>query len=295
VKPVVELNEVTKMFKGKKAVDRISLQIEEGSVTALIGPNGAGKTTTVSMMLGLLKPTSGEVKVFGKHPHELSVRERLGAMLQETSVIDLMKTGEIIELFQGYYKAPLTKSELLLMSGLEDCHDKIATSLSGGQRRRLSFALALVGNPQLIFLDEPTVGMDVGSREVFWRTIGELRNQGKTIILTTHYMNEVEAIADRVVIVNNGRIIADGSVPEIQSVTQKNSISFTLAGYVTDDALTSLPGVSLMNRNGNRVELFAADTDQLIFAIVHQGIPVKELQTHRSGLEAALNELIGAS
>lgn len=174
MEPVIVLNEVTKMFKDKKAVDHLSLQIEKGSVVALIGPNGAGKTTTVSMMLGLLKPTSGEVRIFDKYPQELSVRERLGAMLQESSVIDMMKTGEIIELFQGYYKESLSNKELLQMSGLEDCHDIIATSLSGGQRRRLSFAIALVGNPQLIFLDEPTVGMDVGSREVFWRTIGRL-------------------------------------------------------------------------------------------------------------------------
>ncbi|TCZ75145.1 ABC transporter ATP-binding protein [Paenibacillus albiflavus] len=295
MKSVIELNGVSKIYKNKTAVDQLSLQVEEGSVLALIGPNGAGKTTTVKMMLGLTKPTSGHVKVFGQHPYEKSVRERLGAMLQETSVIDLMKTGEIIDLFRSYYKAPLSMKQLLAMSGLEECENKLATSLSGGQKRRLSFALALAGDPHLIFLDEPTVGMDVSSREVFWRTVSALRDQGRTIVLTTHYMDEVEAIADRVVIVNNGKSIADGTVQEIKSTTEKNSVSFTLTDQVSSEVLNSLPGVDQVNRNGNKVELFGADTDLLIFTIVRHNIPLKDLQINKSNLEDALQLLISAS
>ncbi len=164
MKHAIELEHVTKQYREKKAVDDMTLHIEQGSIVALLGPNGAGKSTTVNMVLGLTAPTAGTVRLMGGSPRDRAVRNRIGAMLQEVSVIDSLKVEETINLFRSYYTNPLSTGELLRISGLEDERGKYATSLSGGQMRRLGFALAMAGDPELIFLDEPTVGMDVTSR-----------------------------------------------------------------------------------------------------------------------------------
>ncbi|MBW7458851.1 ABC transporter ATP-binding protein, partial [Paenibacillus sepulcri] len=181
----IQLDQVTKIYKGKKAVDGLSLTIEKGSVVALLGPNGAGKTTTVSMILGLHQPTSGSVKLLGGDPRDPRIRDQIGAMLQDVSVIDNLKVNETIELFRHYYEKPLPLEQLLRISGLEKEKNKMATALSGGQQRRLGFALAVAGDPEVLFLDEPTVGMDVSSRQLFWDTIRAMAGRGRTIVLTT--------------------------------------------------------------------------------------------------------------
>lgn len=292
MKAAIQLERVTKTFKGKKAVDDLSLTVEPGTVLALLGPNGAGKTTTISLILGLQQPTSGTVKLLGDDPRSPKVRDRIGAMLQEISVIDNLKVGETIQLFRSYYARSLPLEQLLLISGLEKEKDKMATALSGGQQRRLGFAMAAAGDPDIIFLDEPTVGMDVTSRQLFWDTIRAMAARGKTVVLTTHYLEEADQLADRIVVIDRGRVIADGTPSEIKAGTTGRIISFTAGAGVTDAALRRLPGVTDTEWNGRRVKLYSGDTDRLIFTLVENRIDMRDIEIQSGGLEAAFQALV---
>ncbi|UUZ82829.1 ABC transporter ATP-binding protein [Paenibacillus sp. P26] len=292
MKTAIALDRVSKEFKGKRAVDEISLNIEEGSVVALLGPNGAGKTTTVSMMLGLIRPTGGTVRLLGGDPRDWGIRDRLGAMLQEVSMIDRLQVGEIIELFRGYYEKPLPLERLLRISGLEEESGKLATSLSGGQRRRLDFALALAGDPSVLFLDEPTVGMDVTSRRLFWETVRALAGTGRTLILTTHYLEEADSLADRVVVINKGRLIADGTPAEVKASTSGKILSFTAGPGVTPRLVRALPGVTDASWSGRRVKLFSADTDRSLRELIRMEADIRDIEVHGGGLEEAFRHLV---
>ncbi len=194
------------------------------------------------MILGLQQPTKGTVKLLGADPREQKVRNRIGAMLQDVSVIDGLKVSESINLFRSYYEKPLALQYLLQVSNLESEKDKIASSLSGGQQRRLGFALALAGDPEVIFLDEPTVGMDVTSRQLFWDTVRAMAGRGRTIVLTTHYLDEADSVADRIVVINNGKLIADGTPSEIKAETTGRVISFIAGESVTTERLLAHSG-----------------------------------------------------
>ncbi|CAM3176099.1 ABC transporter ATP-binding protein [Paenibacillus lupini] len=288
----IELNNVSKIYQGKKAVDNLSLKVEKGTVIALLGPNGAGKTTTISMILGLKQPTSGTIKLLGGSPKDISVRNRIGAMLQEVSVIDNLKVAETIELFRNYYSNPLSLQELLRISGLEKEKDKMAASLSGGQQRRLGFALAASGDPEIIFLDEPTVGMDVTSRQMFWDTIRSMADKGRTVVLTTHYLEEADSLADRIVVINQGKVVADGSPSQIKAETTGRVISFTAGTSVTSEQLLALPGVIDVEWNGRRVKLQSRDTDRLIVTLIEQRIDMKDIEIQSGGLEDAFQAIV---
>jgi ABC-2 type transport system ATP-binding protein len=292
MKPSIQLEHVTKEFKGKRAVDDLSLTINEGSVVALLGPNGAGKTTTVSMTLGLKQPTSGTIRLLGGSPQDAGVRDRIGAMLQDVHTIDGLKVGETIDLFRHYYSKPLPLARLLKISGLEAEKGKMGAALSGGQKRRLGFALALAGDPSVLFLDEPTVGMDVTSRQIFWETVRAMAGLGRTIILTTHYLDEADSIADRVVVINKGKLIADGTPAEIKASTNGKTLSFTAGAALTDEQVRSLPGVMDAVWNGRRVKLFSSDTDRLITDIVRRDMDVKDIEIQSGGLEEAFQLLV---
>lgn len=295
MKTAIQLERVTKTYKGKKAVDDLSLTVEAGTVLALLGPNGAGKTTTISMILGLQQPTSGKVTMLGGSPRDAKVRDRIGAMLQDISVIDNLKVSETIDLFRSYYSKPLPLEQLLLISGLTGEKDKMATALSGGQQRRLGFAMAAAGDPDIIFLDEPTVGMDVTSRQLFWDTIRAMAARGKTVVLTTHYLEEADSLADRIVVINHGKLIADGTPAEIKASTTGRVISFTAGAGVTAEALRSLPGVADQEWNGRRVKLFSGDTDRLIRTLVERGVDMRDIEIQSGGLEDAFQALVQSS
>jgi len=295
MKNAIEIKNVSKQYQHKKAVDNLSLTIKEGSIVALLGPNGAGKSTTINMILGLTEPTSGQIKLLGKAPKEKSVRNKIGAMLQEVSVIDGLKVRETIDLFRSYYSNPLSTNELLKISNLESDQNKFASDLSGGQKRRLGFALALAGNPDVLFLDEPTVGMDITSRQIFWETIRSFAGSGKTIILTTHYLEEADNLADRVVVINQGNIIADGTLDEIKASTGMQHVSFTIGENVTSDHLLRLPGVTDVQQTGRRVKVYGENTDQILFSVIRNNIDVSDIETHKSGLEDAFQSLIESS
>ncbi|MFD0711950.1 ABC transporter ATP-binding protein [Paenibacillus sp. GCM10027626] len=291
---VIKLTNVSKVFNKNKAVDQLSFSIEKGSVVALLGSNGAGKSTTISMILGLLQPTAGEVKLLGGHPGDLRVRDRIGAMLQEVSVIDSLKVGEILQLFRSYYENPLPLDYLLQAANLTEEKNKIATSLSGGQQRRLGFAIALAGDPEILFLDEPTVGMDVTSRHLFWTAVRDMAAKGRTIILTTHYLEEADSVADRIIVIDRGRLIADGTPNEIKAKATGRQISFTPHGDkdALEKQLQGMTGISRIEWNGQRIKLFSSDTDRLICELIQQRIQMKEIEIAAGGLEEAFQTLI---
>ncbi|MEY8349197.1 ABC transporter ATP-binding protein [Bacillus cereus] len=289
---IIEVNSVSKTFKHKKAVSNVSFHVEKGQIVAILGPNGAGKTTAISMMLGLKDPSEGSVSIFGKSPKHRDVRNRLGAMLQEVSVIDSISVGEAIDLFRSYYTNPIAKETLLQLSNLGSEVKQRCEKLSGGQKRRLNFALALAGNPDLLFLDEPTVGMDITSRKTFWETIRKLASEGRTIILTTHYLEEADALADRILLFANGRIIADGTPDEMKATISRKTISFYTKEKISTGLLKSLPHVTAVQFHEQRVILTTDDTDTTLQAIYQQNLPVTDISVERGSLDEAFEQFV---
>ncbi|GGA72153.1 ABC transporter ATP-binding protein [Ornithinibacillus halotolerans] len=292
MEPVINVQNVSKQFKNKTAVDEVSFSIQKGEVVAILGPNGAGKTTTMLMMLGLLKPTQGRVQLLNKHPQETDVREKIGVMLQEVSVIDALSVREVLELFRSYYPNPLSIQELVELTRFtNDELKKRANKLSGGQQRRLGFALAMAGNPEVLFFDEPTVGLDVTSRKVFWNTVEKLKNQGKTIIFTTHYLQEADDIAERVILFHHGKIIGDGKPNDIKAALTKQSVSFTAKETFSFDHLHSLPGVTDVYEKDGRVYLITKDIDLVLSRLFSLEIKLENIEIERGRLEDAFEQL----
>ena len=289
---IVKMNHVSKLFGNKKAVDNVSLSIEKGSIVAILGPNGAGKTTVLSMMLGLIKPSQGSLHVMGKNPKDIEVRKRIGAMLQEVSVMDGLKVRELITLIRSYYPNPLDMSQLTPLTGLEEEDlNRFATKLSGGQKRKLGFALALAGNPDLIFLDEPTVGLDVTARRMFWDKVRTLTTLGKTILFTTHYLQEAEDFADRVILFNQGVIIADGSPDDIKSRLTTCSVSFQSDDPHIREALLKLPQVSDVYEQEGRIHIVTEDTDSVLAFVFEHKYAVKHIRVEQGRLDDAFEQL----
>lgn len=289
---VVCLTNVTKVFQHKTAVNDVSFSIRKGEVVAILGPNGAGKTTTISMILGLLKPTTGEITLFQQQPQEKAVRERLGTMLQEVSVIPGLKVSEILELIRSYYPHPLPINDLVNLTGLTEQDLKTrAEKLSGGQKRRLSFALALAGDPELIIFDEPTVGMDITSRNRFWHTIRNLAEQGKTIIFSTHYLQEADDTAERILLFNEGKIVADGTPMEIKSKIAKQTVSFMVSPEQSLEVLYHHPEIDQVLRKNERVYVQAANTDRVLELIFEEKLGAYDIQIERGKLEEAFEQL----
>ncbi|MCM3240108.1 ABC transporter ATP-binding protein [Heyndrickxia oleronia] len=288
---IVNVNQVSKAFQDKHAVKEASFSINKGEIVAILGPNGAGKTTTISMMLGLLKPTSGEVRLFNQNPDDKSVREKLGIMLQEVSVMQGLKVRELLDLVRQYYPKPLSLEEVIALTGLTENDLKTrAEKLSGGQKRRVSFALALSGNPELIILDEPTVGMDISSRNRFWKTIQTLSKKGKTIIFTTHYLQEADDVAERIILFNKGSIIADGTPIEIKARLTKQFVSF----HATSGSINKLYGHSVITaifEKNDRVYVQTDDTDAVLALLFSENIGAHNIQIERGKLEEAFEQL----
>ncbi len=219
VEDVASLNHVTKRFpNGVVALDDISLTLRRGEVVALLGPNGAGKSTAVKLLMGLSSPTSGTVKIFGADPRNYAARLRTGVMLQVGRAPEMLRVREHIQLFRGYYLNPMPFAELIDIAGLHGIESRLFGQLSGGQKQRVLFALALAGNPDLVFLDEPTVGLDIKSRRSLWAQIEILAARGKTVLLTTHYLEEADSLAQRIVVIDKGRVVCEGTPAEVKSL-----------------------------------------------------------------------------
>ncbi|MFI5690088.1 ABC transporter ATP-binding protein [Streptomyces sp. NPDC051636] len=284
--PALRVTGLRKDYGDVKAVRGLDLTIAPGEVVALLGPNGAGKSTTVDMILGLAKPTAGSITVFGKAPY-LAVREGLAsAVLQEGSLIDDLSVRETLGMISSLYKNPLPMDEVLRRANIEDIADRRGTKLSGGQRQRARFACALVGNPQLLILDEPTSAMDVGSRRKFWESMRKFTDTGRTVVFATHYLDEAEEFADRVVLMRAGQIVADGTVAEIRALTAGRMLRAAVPGASADE-LGKLPGVHQATVRLGQAELHCDDSDAAVRALVTTYPGAHDIEISATGLEEA--------
>ena len=284
-----QLIEATKKYGSIEALKGVSLDIELGDVVAMLGPNGAGKTTSISLLLGLRKPTSGRALLFGLNPTDLDARSRVGVMLQESGIPAMLKVREIVDLFRSYYAKPMASDRAIAMAGLEEKAGALVKELSGGQRQRLYFALAVCGDPEVLFLDEPTVGMDVEGRRSFIERIAEFAHLGRTVLLTTHYLEEADQLAKRVIVIDRGVVIADASPREIKSKVAGKRVRFT-APAVTDKDLEGLP-ITTTTITDNNVQLLTNQPEALLRELFRRGIEISDLDVSGADLEDAFISL----
>jgi len=292
--PAVELDNVTKNYGNLQALKGVSLAVEPGEVVAILGPNGAGKSTSIALMLGMRRPSSGSVALFGENPRLAYHRKRIGVMLQESGIPETLKVRELVELFGRFHDNPMLTQEAIKMAGLEDKANARLGRLSGGQKQRVYFALALVGNPDVLFLDEPTTGLDVESRRNFWDQINKQVAWGKTIILTTHNLEEADALARRIIVINQGQIIADGTPDEIKSNVCGTHVRFR-APNITIEDLHTLSGVQTTKLMGNKFEIYTKEPEVLLATLFKQGAELSDLEVVGAGLEEAFLALTSNS
>ena len=257
---------------------------------ALLGPNGAGKSTTIDMILGLTRPDGGSVSVFGVSPAEAVRAGRIGGMLQTASPPDYLRVRELVALVASYYPDPLPVDEVLRLTGADQFADQWTTKLSGGQAQRARFAAALVGNPDLMMLDEPTAGIDVEGRREFWQAMRHFTESGKTVLFATHYLDEADDYADRIILVAHGQVVADGPATEIKAKVGSRTIRATLPG-VPEDLLLSLPGVVSAERHGNAIVLVCSNADIAISALLAKFPDIRDIEVRGGSLEEAFVEL----
>jgi ABC-2 type transport system ATP-binding protein len=287
--PIASLNGVSKRFGESLALDNLSLQLHPGEVVALLGPNGAGKTTAVRLLLGLTRPSAGSVQLFGRAADDKMARIRTGTMLQIARVPETLRVREHVQLFRSYYPTPLPLAHVLDLAGITDIADRLFSTLSGGQKQRMLFALALCGNPDLIFLDEPTVGMDIEARRALWAQVRQLSAQGKTILLTTHYLEEADALASRVVVLNRGKIIAQGTSQEIKGLVAGRKVRCITQLSLRE--LQQLPTVTSVSKDREAVVLTAGNSDQAVRALLLADATAHSLEVSGAALEDAFLQL----
>jgi ABC-2 type transport system ATP-binding protein len=286
---IAELRGVTKKHGTVVAVDNLSLGLESGRVTAILGPNGAGKTTAVRLLMGLSRPTAGTVRLFGLDPRSSGARRRTGVMLQVAKVPETLTVREHVHVFSSYYPSPMRVEEALDAADLSAVADRRYGALSGGQRQRVQFALAICGNPDLLFLDEPTVGLDVESRRGFWQQVRRLAARGRTIVLTTHYLEEADALADRIVMLRAGSVVADGPPHAIKArVASRRIRCVTTLPAATVEAFA---GVASIRRDGAATEILASDAERVVRQLMALDVSLSGLEVSGAGLEEAFLSL----
>ena len=289
---VAGLAGVTKQYGEVTALHGLSLTLQRGEVLALLGPNGAGKSTAIRCLLGLTAPTSGTARVFGRDPREPAARVRIGAMLQVGRMPEALKVREHIDLFRSYYPRPMAVAEIVRVAKLEGMEDRQFGKLSGGQKQRLLFGLAVAGNPDLVFLDEPTVGMDIEARRGLWAQIRALAERGKTVLLTTHYLEEADVLAHRIVVIDKGRIVSEGTPSEIKSqaagATGRRIRCHTV---LEDNFLFALPTVTAVARQGSVVTVTAVNAEAVLRAMFLADDALSNLEVASPALEDAFLEL----
>jgi len=283
--PAAELVDATKKYGEVDALKGVTIRIELGEVVAMLGPNGAGKTTSISLLLGLRKPTSGKALLFGLDPTNLQSRSRVGVMLQESGVPDMLKVREIVDLFRSYYPKPMARDAAIAIAGLEEKANALVKELSGGQKQRLYFALAVCGDPDVLFLDEPTVGMDVEGRRSFIDRIAGFARSGRTIVLTTHYLEEADQLAERVIVIDRGLVIADAPPAVIKSRVAGKRVRFS-APAVKEKDLEGLP-VTAVTINDHSVQLLTNQPESVLREIFRRGVEISDLEVAGADLEDA--------
>lgn len=286
--PSIQLENVSKTFKEKKVINNLNLKIYPGSIVSLLGLNGAGKTTLIKMILGLESPTSGKVFLNGLNPKEIAARKNVGAILQATQFINELTARETILTIAKHYSSSMPITELIQNFSLEEFIDKRTKNLSLGQKRGIALALAFVGNPKIIFLDEPTVGLDTQSRIKLWDFIKKYRKPDTSIFLTTHYLEEAQQLADRILLLQNGTIIADGTVHEVSQQFTKTKIKFVL--HQEHPLISSC--TELLQKNDNDYLIETNESDKFVRDLVINDVPFSNLQISKSTLEEIFIKLL---
>ncbi|MGC5031557.1 ABC transporter ATP-binding protein [Micromonospora sp. DT229] len=273
--------QVSRRYGEVLALDRVDLEVRAGELVGLLGPNGAGKSTLISLLVGLRKPTSGRVELNGGDPRDPASRRQIGVTPQETGLPGTLRVGEVVDFVSAHYPDPVPQGELLDRFGLAELVRRQCGGLSGGQKRRLAVALAFLGRPRLVVLDEPTTGLDVEARHTLWEAIRAFHAEGGTVLLSSHYLEEVEALARRVVVIGQGRVLADDTVEAVRAVVGVRRVSLTV------DTLPPLPGVVRTEHVDGRTHLLTGDADQLVRDLVASGVEFRNLEVRPTSLEEA--------
>ena len=282
---IAQLHSVSKSYGPVHALVDLNFAVRGGELVALLGPNGAGKTTAIRLFLGLVKPTRGRVSVFGGDPADPETHVRVGAMLQVGRVPETLRVREHIDLFSSYYPDPLPLDVSLQIAGLRELAERRFGVLSSGQKQRVLFALAICGNPDLLFLDEPTVGLDVEARLLLWQEIRKLLEQGKTIVLTTHYLEEADALADRIVVIHKGALLADGTPAEIKARVRRKKIRCVTR--LLPEIVEKLPGVIEVERDREATVIDSSRPEDVLRQLFQLDLTISEIEVTSAGLEEA--------
>jgi ABC-2 type transport system ATP-binding protein len=282
---VAVLDRVTKKYGAVTALDGVSLELRRGEIVALLGPNGAGKSTAVRLLLGLATATSGTVRIFDGDPRDAATRTRVGAMLQVSAMPKTLTVREHIDLFRSYYPQPLSVAEIERIAQLEGIEDRMFGELSGGQKQRLLFGLAMCGDPEVIFLDEPTVGLDIEARRGLWEQIRSLARRGKTVLMTTHYLEEADALAHRIIVISKGKVVSEGTPAEIKSLTSSRKIGCVTT--IAAERLWELPGVIEVEMRGGTTWVVAGDAEGVVRWMLNADPGLHGLEVVAPGLEDA--------
>ena len=287
--PALRFSGVSHLYGARRALDCLDLQVERGETLALLGPNGAGKSTTISILLGLLKPSGGTVEVLGMRPRDAVASGRVGAMLQTGTGTGLppgVRVGDVVRLVRRLYPRPAPIDLIAERAAITGLLDRRTSQLSGGQAQRVRFALTLAGDPEVVFLDEPTAAMDVEARRSFWRMIRALGDEGRTIVFATHHLAEADQVADRVVVLNHGRVVADGPGATLKAAVKSRQLRFVVDAPDVADFET-LEGVTDVDVRGRTVTLDSLDADASIRALVGTKVAFRDLEVTGAGLEEA--------
>lgn len=283
----LEVRNINKKYKNKVILNDINFSIQSGEIVALIGKNGAGKSTLVNIITKLIQQDSGQSKIFEKEKFD---RNLIGVMMQENISLDRITVKEIIKLTRTYYRNPMSYQAILALSELQNYINHPMDKLSGGQKRKLQFALTLAGNPDLIFLDEPTVGMDAESRTKFWERIDKLKKQGKTFLITSHYLEELEKVANRFIFLHNQKIIFDGSLNEMGKQLKKVQVTFN--SELIEDIFNKLPAVLRVSELNHHYTLITSDVNSLITQLVPYLSAIDNLEIRQQNLDTLMDSLI---
>ncbi len=291
--PLAELAGVHKRYGQAVALAGLSLEVRRGELLALLGPNGAGKSTAIALWLGLTQPDSGSVRLFGRSPLEVEGRRGVGVMMQEAGLTPELRVRELIDLAASYYPSALPVKDVLALTRTEGIAARRYGKLSGGQKRQAQFALAVCGRPRLLFLDEPTVSLDVQAREAMWRTIRDLVASGCAVVLTTHYLEEAQMLADRVAVLARGRLIASGTVDEIRSVVGRKQIRCSTSVEIAE--VRRWPSVIDAATDGRRMDITASDAEVVVRRLLAADLHLRDLEIRHAGLSEAFAELTRAA
>jgi ABC-2 type transport system ATP-binding protein len=283
---MVTFHNVSKHYGSLKAVDGLSLELRAGETVAILGPNGAGKSTSLDMLLALRKPTSGKITMFGSDPYHAVKSGRVGAMLQSGGLMPEVTVRELVTLVSGFHPRPVPPQTVMKRAGITEIAEQRVDRLSGGQTQRVRFALAIAGECELIVLDEPTTAMDVEGRQLFWANMKAEVAEGRTVLFATHYLEEADQAADRILVINRGRLLADGTPAEIKQKAGARRLSFRL-DQVDEPFLLQLPGLVNLEVRGDLVHIQATDSDAALYAVLDAGYRPREIEVTGLGLEQA--------